>query len=111
MAVNIKLRRKFEKHDPIDNGKITASIKGTQGNSFIELKIPIDVTAFNAGADANERSLSGLPKKLTILHNEVFISPVVNATAANNTEDHTSNLQIEISIVVPGKKPWEGGPL
>lgn len=108
MAVNIKLRRKFDNLTPISNNAITASIKGTQGNSFIELKIPIDTVAFNAGANANERSLSGLPKTLTVLHNQVFISPVVNDTAANGNEDFTSNIQLEISIVVPGKKPWDG---
>ena len=108
MAVNIKLRRKFNKPADIKNNAITATITGTQGNSFIELKIPIETVQFNAGSDANERAISGIPKTLTVLNNQVFISPVVDATAGNRKEDFTSNLQLEISIIVEGKKPWDG---
>lgn len=111
MPVNIKLRRKFDTLTAINNSAITATITGTQGNSFLELKIPIETVPFNAGANANERAISGIPKTLAVLKNQVFISPVVDATAATGQVDFTSNLQVEISIIVPGKKPWDGSPL
>lgn len=109
MSVDIKLRRKFDPAVPgIANNKITAKITGTVGQSFLEIKIPIESVDHSTGSNSNHRSFSELPKDLKILVNQFFVSPVVIDAVPSNNVDNTSNIQIDVSLVVSGKKPWEG---
>ena len=108
-AVDIKLRRKFDATiTPIDNAKIEARLTGTKGQSFLEIKIPVESIEHSAGSDGDHRGFSALPVNLDIFNNQFFMTPVVIDTAATTKNDNTSNVQIDISLVVKSKKPWDG---
>ena len=109
-AVDIKLRRIFDTTvTPVPANMITAKLTGSVGQSFLEIKIPIDSVPHNTGNDANHRKVDSLPATLKVLENSFYVNPVVLTTEAAGGGDNTNNIKIDLSLVLKSKKPWDGG--